>query len=138
MVFDGLDALRYSSSGNSMLEKQGFKSRGLCTAEGDMPSRGSGGHGEDEALAQRHSDVQEVRVRAVGAEVSLRGQESKIEFRCQVFRMGVHVGRPCADDWKGEGGLLQPALQDLESADMWELRFGDGLANLRARGGREN
>ena len=116
-----------------MLEQQGFESGGLCSAKGNVPSRGAGGHGKDEALAQRHSGVQEIRVRAMGAKVSLRGQESQIEFRSQVFRMGVHISRPSADNRKGDGDLMQPALEDLESTDMWKLGDGDGLANLGAR-----
>ena len=81
MVFDSLYALRYRSGGNSMLEQQGFESGGLCSAKSNVPSWGAGGYGKDEALAQRHGSVQEIRVRAMGAKVSLRGQESQIEFR---------------------------------------------------------
>ena len=52
--------------------------------------------------------------------------------------MGVHVRRPSADNRKGDGDLMQPALEDLEATDMWKVGDGDGLANLRARGGRKN
>ena len=72
----------------------------------------------------------------MGSEVSLRGQESKIEFRSKVFGVSVHVSRPGANNWKGEGDLLQPALEDLESADMWTEELRQGEARVQT-GGRQ-